>query len=165
MQFFLGSPALSQFRLNKLMSDIQADVPAVLSVATHYVHFADVDGKLSNVQLDILGKLLSYGPKRHDSDAEGVLFLVTPRAGTISPWSSKATDIAHNCNLSNIIRLERGIAYNISCSNNHELSEADIKLIDAVIHDRMIEMVLRDFDEADCLFEHASPIEGNTIDV
>ena len=97
MQFFLGSAALSQFRLNKLISDLRSDIPAVESITTHYVHFAELNEKLDTAQLEVLHQLLSYGPARHETSSEGVLFLVTPRAGTISPWSSKATDIAHNC--------------------------------------------------------------------
>jgi len=165
MQFFLGSPALSQFRLNKLIADIQSDIPAVDNITTHYVHFADTNADLNEGQLDILQQLLRYGPKRHETRSEGELFLVTPRAGTISPWSSKATDIAHNCNLSNIIRLERGVAYNIDCGDRYVLTEPDRKIIDSAIHDRMTEMVLHHFDEAACLFVHADPTEGNTVDV
>ena len=97
-----GSPALSDFRLNKLLDELKARVPAVSGLASHYVHFADVSETLDEDESSILAKLLQYGPRIEDVECEGTLFLVTPRAGTISPWSSKATDIAHNCNLNKI---------------------------------------------------------------
>ena len=113
----------------------------------------------------VLAKLLTYGPELHDSAAVGELFLVTPRAGTISPWSSKATDIAHNCKLGKILRLERGIAYHVALEPGASLGEADIRHIEACIHDRMTETVLRDFDAASCLFDHTPPTPGSSVDV
>ncbi|MCW8924358.1 MAG: phosphoribosylformylglycinamidine synthase [Gammaproteobacteria bacterium] len=160
-----GSPALSDFRLNKLLEELKSLVPAVSGLATHFVHFADVTEALSDEESSILGRLLQYGPKIEDIDCEGTLFLVTPRAGTISPWSSKATDIAHNCNLNKILRLERGIAYVVACDAGATLSEADIVAIDACLHDRMIESVLRSYEEAEALFTHMSPEQGNTVDI
>lgn len=165
MQFYLGSPALSQFRLNNLIAQLQVDIPAIDSISTHFVHFADLSSVLDEKQHEVLQQLLRYGPSRHETRYEGELFLVTPRAGTISPWSSKATDIAHNCNLTNIIRLERGVAYHIDCGDRYVLNDSDRKIIEAAIHDRMIEMVLHHFEEADCLFEHAKPVEGDSIDI
>jgi len=160
-----GSPALSDFRLNKLLDELKTLVPAVSGLATHFVHFADVDEALNDEESSILARLLQYGPKIEEHNCEGNLFLVTPRAGTISPWSSKATDIAHNCNLNKIFRLERGIAYVVACDAGSTLTEADIAAIDAGLHDRMIESVLRSYDEAEALFAHMSPEQGNTVDV
>ncbi len=115
MQVFIGSPALSQFRLEKRLIEIQQLVPAVISLNSHYVHFVDVNSNLSESEAAVLLKLLTYGPSTEDAPAVGELFLVTPRTGTISPWSSKATDIAHNCNLKSVTRIERGIAYQVGC--------------------------------------------------
>ena len=160
-----GSPALSDFRLNKLLDELKALVPAVSGLASHFVHFADVSESLDDAESTILARLLQYGPKIEEHDCEGALFLVTPRAGTISPWSSKATDIAHNCNLNKILRLERGISYVVACDSGYKLSEADTAAIDVCLHDRMIESVLRSYDEAESLFAHMTPEQGNTVDV
>ncbi len=85
---------------------------------------------------------------------------MTPRAGTISPWSSKATDIAHNCGLKQVMRLERGIAYNVGCGD-HELTTDEVAIIDELLHDRMTETVLRDFDDAECCSPTPSPRQAD----
>ena len=165
MQFFTGSPALSSFRLDKLLTEIQQQVPAVSCLASHYIHFADIDGELATEETAILQKLLEYGPEMHDSSCEGELFLVTPRAGTISPWSSKSTDIAHNCGLHRVLRLERGIAYHLGVSEGRQLSAEEIARIQHALHDRMTEMVLRSYQDATVLFSHAEPAPGETVDI
>ena len=104
MLTFRGAPALSEFRQKKLLSNLQALVPAIDGLYAEYVHFAEVGGELASADYNSLAALLTYGPKidagnsdAESSDAEkpqGALILVVPRPGTISPWSSKATDIA-----------------------------------------------------------------------
>ncbi|MBF4264232.1 hypothetical protein, partial [Vibrio anguillarum] len=89
-------------------------------------------------------KLLTYGPTIQDHEPQGLLLLVTPRPGTISPWSSKATDIAHNCGLVDVKRLERGTAYYIE--SEVALSAEQINTIQTIIHDRMMEVVFTDFE-------------------
>ncbi len=165
MQFFTGSPALSRFRLEKRLAEIQQQVPSVSCISSHYIHFADVDGDLTAAETDILHKLLEYGPAISDSSCEGQLFLVTPRTGTISPWSSKSTDIAHNCGLNRILRLERGIAYAVGSKDGHQFSAAELDLIKHALHDRMTEMVLTSYEDASILFSHAEPMPGETVDV
>ena len=94
--------------------------------------------QLTADQQQVLGRLLKYGPSVPVQEPSGRLFLVVPRLGTISPWASKASDIAGNCGLQSIQRLERGIAYYVAGS----LSEADAELIAAELHDRMTQRVL-----------------------
>ncbi|MDH5485206.1 MAG: phosphoribosylformylglycinamidine synthase [Gammaproteobacteria bacterium] len=163
MHYFRGSPALSTFRVEKLLLQCQQQLPAIRAVHTEYIHFADIEGELTADEQGILDKLLSYGPAYNPEAMTGELILVTPRSGTISPWSSKATDIAHNCGLSKILRLERGIAYYIESASS--LSAADKQLIHTLIHDRMIEMVLADFADAACLFSHTEPAPGGHVDI
>ncbi len=158
-----GSPALSAFRHNKLLKEITDKVQSVTSLSSHYVHFVDTAGELDNNDRAVLERLLQYGPARSEENANGRLFLVTPRPGTISPWSSKATDIAHNCGLQSIHRIERGIAYHIA--HEGELSEADVQHIHRCIHDRMIETVMASYDEAQALFHHTEPSPGAEVDI
>ncbi len=165
MQFYTGSPALSSFRLDKLLSEVKQQVSAVSCIASHYIHFADIETELDTAEMEVLQHLLDYGPALLDSRCDGELFLVTPRVGTISPWSSKATDIAHNCGLSKILRLERGIAYTVGSRNGDGFNAAERSAIDQVLHDRMTEMVLRSYDAAAMLFSHATPQPGETVDV
>ena len=165
MHYFRGSPALSTFRIEKLLNQLRLELDSIKAVHSEYVHFADINNDLSGEQQQTLDKLLTYGPSFKAEQMQGELFLVVPRAGTISPWSSKATDIAHNCGLTNILRLERGIAYYIELNNGTELSQVDKQTIASLLHDRMIEMVLMDFNEAECLFAHTSPTEGGHVDI
>ena len=94
-----GAPALSEFNQTKLIAKLGQSGIKVKSLYSEYIHLVDSVGDLSSQQRDILDKLLTYGPARQAQTPSGTLFFVTPRPGTISPWSSKATDIAHNCKL------------------------------------------------------------------
>jgi len=163
MQIFRGSPALSSFRSEKLLSQLQSSVSSISHVYAEYVHFADVEGELSAEQTATLQKLLTYGPAYSVEEPAGELLVVIPRFGTISPWASKATDIAHNCGLQSVHRLERGVAYYIQASGT--LGDADIQSAKALIHDRMIEIVLNDFNEAAALFDQAEPAVGGHVDI
>jgi len=163
MQIFRGSPALSSFRSEKLLSQLQSSVPSISHVYAEYVHFADVEGELSTEQTATLQKLLTYGPAYSVEEPAGELLVVIPRFGTISPWASKATDIAHNGGWQSVQRVERGVAYYIRASG--ALSDAHMALVKAQIHDRMIEMVLSDFNAAAALFVHAEPQAGSHVDI
>ncbi len=115
-----------------------------------FMHFADLSSELSAEQQTILSKLLTYGPTIVSHTPEGLLLLVTPRPGTISPWSSKATDIAKNCGLSQVKRLERGVAYYVQTTAT--LTEAQLQQLKGLVHDRMMEVVFSEFEQASALF-------------
>jgi phosphoribosylformylglycinamidine synthase len=158
-----GAPALSEFRLNKLKQKLQALNPAFGEISASFIHFAVVDGELGPEQMPVLERLLEYGPKAESLEIAGSLFLVVPRSGTISPWSSKATDIAHSCGLMNVLRIERGIAYHIELPTD---GDAHLRPeVARLLHDRMVEQVLNDESEADCLFSHERPREIDEVDV
>jgi len=116
MEILRGSPALSAFRINKLLARFQAADLPVSNIYAEYVHFADLTAPLTADEHAQLARLLQYGPALASHTPAGKLILVTPRPGTISPWSSKATDIAHNCGLALISRLERGVAYYVDAA-------------------------------------------------
>lgn len=155
-----GAPALSEFRQNKILSKLQSVVPAVSAVYAEFVHFADTRAELDGNELQVLARLLKYGPKAEAQEGRGEEFLVVPRFGTISPWSSKASDIAHNCGLDKVLRLERGIVYYVEGADS-----ADRELIAAALHDRMVETVLADSAEAENLFSHAEPAPLDRVDI
>lgn len=117
-----GAPALSDFRSKKLLQQFTDAKLPITEIYAEFVHFAEITDALSNEQQEVLDKLLTYGPEADVHTPEGQLILVTPRPGTISPWSSKATDIAHNCGLDKLVRLERGCAYYLT---GDTLDEAD----------------------------------------
>ena len=150
-----GSPALSSFREQKLLSDFnQASLP-VKGVYAEYVHVVDLESELSPEEKTTLEKLLTYGPSREAREPEGTLFVVAPRPGTISPWSSKATDIAHICGLSGVKRIERAIAYYVDF--NGGVTDSVLKAVKAKIHDRMTEKVFPALHLLDVLFMHDAP--------
>ncbi|WP_313224743.1 phosphoribosylformylglycinamidine synthase [Stutzerimonas nitrititolerans] len=161
MLILRGAPALSAFRHGKLLAQLTAKVPAVSGLYAEFAHFAEVSGTLGADEEQVLARLLKYGPSVPVQEPVGRLFLVVPRFGTISPWSSKASDIAHNCGLDKIQRLERGIAFYVQ----GELSEGDAQLIAAALHDRMTQLVLERFEDAANLFSHAQPKPLTAVDV
>ncbi|OCG01652.1 phosphoribosylformylglycinamidine synthase [Gilliamella sp. wkB112] len=167
MKILAGSVALSTFRINKLLSICREKSIPVSNIDAQYMHFIDMKSELTSTQQGILDKLLQYGPnttqKRDENNTSKQLFLVTPRAGTISPWSSKATDIAHNCGLVQIHRIERGIAYFIDTQS--PLTATQKSEFESLIHDRMMEMVLSSFEQAEQLFSVEQPIPVCIIDL
>jgi phosphoribosylformylglycinamidine synthase len=151
-----GAPALSSFRIAKLLAALRASEPGITGLDSRFVHFADVARPPEDSESAILQRLLTYGPRMEESgDESGALLIVVPREGTISPWSSKATDIAHVCGLNAINRIERGIAYRIH--TDRPLSRDRLAALAAPLFDRMTEMVLFEPSEAERLFGHAQP--------
>ena len=159
-----GAPALSDFRLQKLESRLEDAVGRHLALYAEYAHFAELEQSLDAGERRILERILRYGPNLGEHEPQGTLVLVTPRPGTISPWSTKATDIAHNCGLQKIQRLERGIAYYLD-HGEAPLGDNEFATVQALLHDRMTETVFADFGEANCLFSHAEPRPFTTVDV
>ncbi|MEO9332539.1 phosphoribosylformylglycinamidine synthase [Pseudomonas guguanensis] len=161
MLILRGAPALSAFRHGKLLEQLTSKVPAVTGLYAEFAHFADVTGVLNADEEQVLARLLKYGPSVPVQEPSGKLFLTIPRFGTISPWSSKASDIARNCGLAKVQRLERGIAYYVS----GELNEADSAAVAALLHDRMTQLVLGALEDAAALFSHAQPKPLTAVDV
>ncbi len=162
MEILRGSPALSAFRINKLLARFQAARLPVHNIYAEYVHFADLNAPLNDDEHAQLERLLKYGPALASHAPQGKLLLVTPRPGTISPWSSKATDIAHNCGLQQVNRLERGVAYYIEAGT---LTNEQWQQVTAELHDRMMETVFFDLDDAEQLFAHHQPTPVTSVDL
>ncbi|HEY5152492.1 MAG TPA: phosphoribosylformylglycinamidine synthase, partial [Candidatus Saccharimonadales bacterium] len=158
MQVYKGISALSDFRKSKLLIRLQAINSSIKSVQAEYVHFAETSQKISADEGKRLARLTSYGTP-FSAERQGTLYLVVPRPGTISPWSSKATDIVQNSGLHRITRIERGIAYYL------EGAPAGDDLLSSALHDRMTESVLHNFDEAGVLFETDKPKGLGTINM
>ncbi|MEZ8445761.1 phosphoribosylformylglycinamidine synthase [Vibrio splendidus] len=163
MRILRGSPALSEFRVNKLLELCRELSLPVTGIYAEFAHFADLTADLDESEVEKLEKLLTYGPTIEEHEPEGLLLLATPRPGTISPWSSKSTDIAHNCGLAKVSRLERGTAFYIETSS--ELSELQLVELKAILHDRMMEVVFTDFESAAALFTVAEPAPYAEVDL
>ena len=158
-----GAPALSNFRTSKLLAQCEELQLPVTDIYAEYAHFANLAKALSEEELSVLKQLLTYGPSIDVHQVQGKLILITPRPGTISPWSSKATDIAHNCGLVNVNRLERGIAYYVQ--SNKELSVEQQQSLNSLLHDRMMEVVYTSMDKVSELFASAEPTPLQPIDI
>ena len=155
-----GASALSLFRIQKLAQKAAALGLPQAEIASEYWYFVSSPAPLDAAQTEKLQALLSA--VRVDTPAAGQsLFLITPRIGTISPWSSKATDIAHNCGLDGVERIERGMAVYVSGSlhGNERAQWASL------LHDRMTESVLPDFQSAKQLFAAHEDQSFDTVDV
>jgi phosphoribosylformylglycinamidine synthase len=147
-----GSPAVSAFRLDKLNSRLAEIHRSLRITAAEYWHFGEAARPLQAGETTVLERLLEYGdPARPGA---GPMRLVVPRLGTISPWSSKATDIAHRCGLDALLRIERGIAWFFE---NKSVPGPQFQRGLGLIHDRMTENVLASPEEADVLFRRHEP--------
>ena len=116
-----GPRALSDFRLDKLLQQARKALPRLAGIRTQYWHFVKVARSLGEGEVDVLEKLLTYGPRSAHEDLHDAVLLVVPRLGTISPWSSKATDIAHSCGL-DAVRAHRtrdGCAHRTGADTEH----------------------------------------------
>jgi len=157
-----GAPAVSSFRLQRLQQAVAIAVPGARIAAADYWHFAACRQPLGAIERRQLSSLLEE--RQEDERVGGELFLVTPRIGTISPWSSKATDIAGNCGLRAISRIERGIAYRLHVPGR-QLSATEQSRVAALLHDRMVETVLGDFAQVAELFHHFAPKPLGSVDL
>ena len=161
---FEGGNALSSFRAQQLLTDLVAIHPKITGIDARFVHLVATEAAVTAEQSQRLAALLTYGDP-YEGSGEGVALVVTPRMGTISPWASKATDIARNCGL-DVFRVERITEYRISLKSGllggtPELSSEQLGQIAALLHDRMTESVFATRAEAEKLFTTlaAQPME------
>ena len=144
LHFFPGATALSPFKQQRLLAEVQRICPAVIDLCAQSIHVAIYASEPKPEQIDALGALLE--------PAQGVIlelatpkhgweWWVTPRIGTVSAWASKATNIAHNCGI-NVTRVERITKWQLSFKKSVVLSEAQQASILALAHDRMTESVI-----------------------
>ncbi|MDT8427279.1 MAG: phosphoribosylformylglycinamidine synthase [Pseudomonadales bacterium] len=169
-----GARALSPFKTRKLLHTLQQYLSQVTAIDSCFIHFIESKASLTELELSRLQQLLDYGQEnavasstvdKASADASAVLLerQVIPRPGTISPWSSKATDILRHCGLDKITRIERGIRFSIRVSSS--LSAEQEQLLDTMLHDRMTQTVISNAEEASCLFEQAQPVHYSTVDI
>lgn len=159
MQIIWGNPAHSEYRRNQLLTKLQA-VGTVSAVQSQYIYFIDVDSELTETELSHLKILLNNSELDQTAVLSADSCIVTPRLGTISPWSSKATDITHTCGIEHVHRIERGIVYffeGVSAINKPGM--------EALVHDRMMEQVFHEVSDLEALFSHQSPKPYSTVDV
>ncbi|PTY07678.1 phosphoribosylformylglycinamidine synthase [Opitutaceae bacterium EW11] len=158
MLILRGAPALPEYKLKKLLQDLaSAGLPA-REIATQFIHLVELvpGAELSAEERQVLEKLLTYGPRRTWHEPAGLLQVVAPRPGTISPWSSKATDIAHICGLTKVKRIERATAFWIDL-RGETLDTPRQASLAGKLHDRMTQAVFSQMEALDVLFRHETP--------
>jgi phosphoribosylformylglycinamidine synthase len=165
MSFFRclpGADALSAFRQQRLLASLAEQGISLTRIQAQYLHFVWSDSALSDAQLVVLEGLLTYGepftlaePKTGwlaslGKSTQAAQAIAIPRFGTVSPWASKATDIAHQCGLP-LLRIERGIQYTWATQSN--LSTQEQQTVLAALHDRMTETVVDSIDAVAPLYQ------------
>ncbi|WP_028602269.1 phosphoribosylformylglycinamidine synthase [Ottowia thiooxydans] len=163
INFFEGGNALSDFRIRQLLPRLQAVNERIQSLSARFVHLVSFDSSPSEADEQRLEALLRYGEPAAAGQASGVAVIVAPRLGTVSPWASKATDIARNCGIS-LHRVERLVEYRVSVAGG-ALTEAELSAVAALLHDRMTETVLASRQEAKALFTALQPQPMAHVDV
>ncbi|TDJ48469.1 MAG: phosphoribosylformylglycinamidine synthase [Gammaproteobacteria bacterium] len=153
-----GSVALSAFRRDQLLRTLQGVVPGIAAIHARFVHLVDLSAPLAAGDEALLRELLTYGSQLDDDSVAAVdalRLVVIPRIGTLSPWSSKATDIARTCGLAAVARIERGIEYRLDIGG--ALAASARTALAACLHDRMTESVVTGSVDAAALFAHHAP--------
>jgi len=153
-----GTAAFSGSRLGRLYESVRSSVPALTAMTAEQWYFVELEGAVNGEELSRIKDLLGI-PSVLPTEAHGEFVLVTPRLGTISPWSSKATDIALQCGFSSVRRIERGTAFHLAGKNLDRASLA------GRLHDRMTESVFDSLDAVGDLFRHVAPQPLTTIDI
>ena len=153
-----GSQAYSDFRIEKLLKSVQANFSMVQRIESEFQHLiklVDDNDPLDADELAKLEQLLTYGPVTQNVEHTGQRLYVLPRFGTISPWSTKATDIVSHCGLSKVARVERGVSFYIHASPS--LDDSQLAALSDYLHDPMTESVVNDLDQAQALFSDELP--------
>ena len=163
-----GGNALSSFRAQQLQPALEAIHPKITAIAARFVHLVVTDAPPSAAEQERLAALLTYGDP-YAGPLDGAAIVVTPRLGTLSPWASKATDIARNCGIA-IRRVERITEYRITLKAGllgkaPELTAEQMAQVAALLHDRMTESVVADRSAAAALFTELQPAPMEHVDV
>ena len=152
-----GAPALSASRHARLSESLLAVLPKLRGLAAEYWYLVELSAPLEGDELARLVDLLGAHPETPNQPAGETVF-VTPRLGTISPWSSKASDIVRQCGFDKVVRVERGILYSLDARGRVESAHG-------LVHDRMTESVLPAVEAGEALFHHYAPQPLATVDV
>ncbi len=162
---FRGGPALSDFRLDRLLQRLREQVPRVAAVRADHLYLVDLERRLEAEEERRLRRLLGDAGDTAGLREDPGLVVVVPRLGTISPWASKATDIAHATGLDAVHRIERGIAYRLQVEAGAALGDAELERLLPLLHDRMTESVLFDIADAEALFFTSEPAPLGVVDI
>ena len=169
---FPGASALSDFRQTRLLETLARIDANIVGVRGQYLHFVNSAEPLTDEDTSRIHALMHYGVPFEEHKERGSVetFMVVPRFGTVSPWASKATDIAHHCGLTQVRRIERGVEYTVIMKSGllggkKALSDAARAQVAAALHDRMTESVAPSRDHALHLFDELPAKPLQTVDI
>ena len=176
---FSGPAALSPFEVQRTLEKLQhslsqsaVSAPRLTELYAEYVHISHYEDRISAAQRERLQRLLCYGPQQDEGHRSHYCLWVAPRLGTISPWSSKATDIVHHCDIPELRRIERAVCYHFSFApaetSGHGIDTAWPQLqavIAPLIHDRMVEQLLTEPQQLQALFDQQPAAEMTVVDL
>ena len=173
LRFFDGGNAISDFKVQQLLPRLQGISDKITGLSARFVHLASFDAAPDAATVERLGQLMTYGEPATEAfvaaeRAGAPALYVLPRLGTVSPWASKATDIAHNCGLA-LHRVERLVEFRIGLKSGllgkASLSEDQLRAVADALHDRMTEAVTTERSQAEALFTELHPAPMEHVDV
>jgi phosphoribosylformylglycinamidine synthase len=173
LRFFDGGNAVSDFKVQQLLPRLQAVSDKITGLSARFVHLASFDAAPDAATLERVARLMTYGEPATEAhlaaEKAGLpALLVMPRLGTVSPWASKATDIAHNCGLA-LHRVERLVEFRIGLKSGllgkASLNDAQLRAVADLLHDRMTEAVTTERSQAEALFTELHPEPMAHVDV
>lgn len=173
LRFFDGGNAVSDFKVQQLLPRLQGISDKITGLSARFVHLASFDAEPDAATVQRLGQLLTYGEPATEAllaaeKAGAPALYVLPRLGTVSPWASKATDIAHNCGLA-LHRVERLVEFRIGLKSGllgkASLSDEQLRAVADLLHDRMTEAVTTERSQAEALFTELHPAPMEHVDV
>ncbi|WP_423379265.1 phosphoribosylformylglycinamidine synthase [Burkholderia sp. LMG 32019] len=169
---FPGASALSDFRQTRLLDTLRQIDANIVAVRGQFLHFVNAAEPLSADDSARIDALMHYGAPFEPAAEKGTAetFVVLPRFGTVSPWASKATDIAQHCGLTHVRRIERGVEFTVTLKSGllggkKALSDDARAAVVAALHDRMTESVVAARDDAKHLFDELPAKPLASVDV
>ncbi len=173
LRFFDGGNAISDFKVQQLLPRLQGISDKITGLSARFVHLASFDAEPDAATVERLGQLMTYGEPATEAfvaaeKAGAPALYVLPRLGTVSPWASKATDIAHNCGLA-LHRVERLVEFRIGLKSGllgkASLSDEQLRAVADALYDRMTEAVTTERSQAEALFTELHPAPMEHVDV
>ncbi|MEY8703174.1 phosphoribosylformylglycinamidine synthase, partial [Francisella philomiragia] len=161
IRIFEGLSALSPFKREKILADAKKISNKVESIYAQYIHVVELGAELDSEQENIVKSLLNYNREYGLAEPKGHTFITAPRVGTISPWSSKATDIIRNTGINAVKRVERAVLFGIE----GQVSDSELRAIENLVHDRMVEEVFSCKEDLHRLFSVTDPKELEFVNV
>ena len=161
---FFGSRIYSEFRKSDLLKEAKESSFDIKDLTSSYLHVIESKKNLASKDRESLSQILAYGEDIKEALVPKNTIFISPRVGTISPWSSRATNIIHHCGI-DILRIERIKAISFITNSGKPLSKREKEVLGHLLYDRMTESIFIDQEGINKLFIHHKPRPLNHIDI